>query len=57
MTSTTFATTRTVTLTDLEWSSATVAILCLAIDERLKGNSETATHYMDVYKALKSALA
>jgi hypothetical protein len=53
----TFATTRTVTLTDLEWSSATVAILCLAIDERLKGNSETASHYMDVYKTLKLALA
>ena len=51
-----FNTLTTVSLPEVKWSTISTAVLCLAVDERLKGRDEVADHWMDAFMALKEAL-
>ncbi len=46
----------TVTLPEARWSTIRTAVLCLACDERLKGNDTDADYYLAAYQALKEAM-
>ena len=46
----------TVTLPEARWSTIRTAALCLACDERLKGNDSDAEYYLAAYNALKEAM-
>lgn len=46
----------TVTLPEARWSTIRTAVLCLACDERLKGNDSDADYYLAAYNALKQAM-
>ena len=46
----------TVTLPEARWSTIRTAVLCLACDERLKGNDSDAEYYLAAYHALKEAM-
>jgi len=46
----------TVTLPEARWSTIRTAVLCLACDERLKGNDSDAEYYLAAYNALKEAM-
>ena len=46
----------TVTLPEARWSTIRTAVLCLACDERLKGNDTDAEYYLAAYQALKEAM-
>jgi hypothetical protein len=46
----------TVTLPEARWSTIRTAVLCLACDERAKGNHADADYYLAAYKALKEAM-
>lgn len=46
----------TVTLPEARWSTIRTAVLCLACDERLKGNAADSEYYMAAYNALKEAM-
>ena len=47
---------KTVTLPEARWSTLRTAVLCMACDERLKGNDPDADYYMAAYQALKEAM-
>lgn len=46
----------TVTLTEAQWSTIRTAVLCLAVDERCKGNHSDADYYFNAYNTLKKAM-
>lgn len=46
----------TITLSDIEWGTIRTALLCFAVDERVKGNAKDAEHYLQAYKTLKRAM-
>lgn len=46
----------TVTMTEAQWSTIRTAVLCLAVDERIKGNSGDADYYLKAYYDLKEAM-
>lgn len=46
----------TLTLPEGTWGSIRAAVLCLACDERIKGNDSDADHWMAAYQALKEAM-
>jgi hypothetical protein len=46
----------TVTLTEAQWSTIRTAVLCLAVDERVKGNHTDADYYLGAYNLLRDAL-
>ena len=46
----------TLTLPDGTWGTIRTALLCFAVDERLKGNAEDAAHWMAAFKELKDAM-
>ena len=46
----------TLTLPDGTWGTIRTALLCLACDERLKGNHADAAHWMAAFEALKEAM-
>jgi len=46
----------TVTLPDNEWGAIRTAVLCLAVDERVKGNASDAEYYLQAYNNLKKAM-
>lgn len=46
----------TVTLPEGKWHSIRTAVLCLACDERTKGNHADADHWFKAYDALKKAM-
>jgi hypothetical protein len=46
----------TVTLPEGKWGTIRTALLCLACDERVKGNHTDADYYLATYKALKTAM-
>lgn len=46
----------TVTLPEARWSTIRTAVLCLACDERLKGNAADSEYYLAAYHALKEAM-
>jgi len=45
-----------VTLTEAQWSTIRTAVLCLAVDERVKGNGTDADYYLNAYNTLKAAM-
>lgn len=45
-----------VTLTEAQWSTIRCAVLCLAVDERVKGNHSDADYYLKAYNTLVEAL-
>ena len=45
-----------VTLTEAQWSTIRTAVLCLAVDERVKGNSADADYYLNAYNLLRDAM-
>ena len=46
----------TVTLPEGKWSTIRTAVLCLACDERTKGNDSDADYWFAAYQALKEAM-
>ncbi len=50
------ATLTTVTLPEGKWHTIRTAVLCLACDERIKGNDADADHWLAAYDALKKAM-
>ena len=46
----------TVTLTEAQWSTIRTAVLCLACDERVKGNHTDADYYLRAYNYLVEAM-
>lgn len=46
----------TVTLPESKWSTIRTAVLCLACDERTKGNHTDADYWLAAYDALKKAM-
>ena len=46
----------TVTLPEAKWSTIRTAVLCLACDERTKGNDSDADYWLSAYNALKEAM-
>ena len=46
----------TVTLTEAQWSTIRTAVLCLAVDERVKGYHSEADYYLNAYNTLAEAL-
>jgi hypothetical protein len=45
-----------VTLTEAQWSTIRTAVLCLAVDERVKGNHSDANYYLNAYNLLVEAM-
>jgi hypothetical protein len=45
-----------ITLTEAQWSTIRTAVLCLAVDERCKGNHNDANYYLGAYNLLVDAL-
>jgi hypothetical protein len=45
-----------VTLTEAQWSTIRTAVLCLACDERVKGNHMDADYYLRAYNLLVDAM-
>jgi len=46
----------TVTLTESQWSTIRIALLCISIDCRTAGKSADAGYYMNAYNTLKRAM-
>ena len=46
----------TLTLPDGTWGTIRTAVLCFAVDERLKGNVADADHWLEAFHALKEAM-
>jgi hypothetical protein len=46
----------TVTLPEGKWGTIRAALLCIACDERTKGNNADADHWLDAFYALKEAM-
>jgi len=46
----------TLTLPEGKWQTIRTAVLCMACDERLKGNDSDADHWMGAYQDLKEAM-
>ena len=47
---------KTVTLPEARWRTLRTDVICLACDERLKGNDTDADYYLAAYQALKEAM-
>ena len=47
---------QTVALPAARWSTIRTALLCIACDERTKGNHTDADYYLAAYDALKKAM-
>ena len=47
---------QTVALPAARWSTIRTAVLCIACDERTKGNHKDADYWMEAYNALKEAM-
>jgi len=45
-----------ITLTEAQWSTIRTAVLCLAVDERVKGNGTDADYYLNAYNLLRDAM-
>jgi len=45
-----------VTLPEVKWSTIRTALICLACDERTKGNDIDADYWLAAYNALKEAM-
>jgi hypothetical protein len=45
-----------VTLPEGKWGTIRAALLCMACDERIKGNKADADHWMNAYLAIKEAM-
>jgi hypothetical protein len=46
----------TVTLTQRKWSTIRTALLCLSVDESVKGNHSDADYYLKAFNDLKEAM-
>jgi hypothetical protein len=46
----------TLTLPEGKWHTIRTAVLCLACDERTKGNHKDADYWFEAYDALKKAM-
>ena len=46
----------TVTLTEAQWSTIRVALLCISVDCRVAGKGTDADYYLNAYNTLKAAM-
>ena len=46
----------TVTMTEAQWSTIRTALLCMAVDCRVAGESADADYYLNAYNNLKAAM-
>jgi hypothetical protein len=46
----------TLTLPEGKWHTIRTAVLCIACDERTRGNHKDADYWMEAYNALKEAM-